>query len=164
MMMKLSEVEREKFQLLLMAAVDGELSSEDRTVFDQYLHQYSECQEEWQRYVRLKEVVREIQFAEPPQEIWNGYSVRVYGRIERGIAWIAFSIGCIILLAYGGFKTVEALIADPQLQLVVKIAFIADISVVVMLVLSQLLMLLLSIPQHIILWQKPVRLQSSEPQ
>jgi len=135
-MMKLPELEKERFQMLLTAAIDGELSGQDQAVFKQYLRQYPECQEEWQRYVKLKELTRAMQFTKPSQEVWDQYWVRIYNRIERGIAWIIFSIGCIILLTYGGFKAIEALIADPQLEMIVKIGLIAVIGGLAILIVS----------------------------
>jgi hypothetical protein len=134
--MKLPEEEKTKFQMLLMAAIDGELSGEEQTVFMQYLRQYPECQEEWQRYSKLKEVTKAMQFTKPAQEIWDQYWVGIYNRIERGLGWILFSIGSIILLTYGGYKAIEALIADPQLELVVKIGLIGVIGGLVILIVS----------------------------
>jgi anti-sigma factor RsiW len=135
-MMKLPENEKRKFQMLLMAAIDGELSGEQRAMFQQYLRQYPECQEEWQRYAKLKEVSRTMQFTKPAQEVWDQYWVRIYNRIERGLAWILLSIGSIILLTYGGFKAIEALMADPQLELVVKIGLLGVIGGLVILIVS----------------------------
>ena len=134
--MKLPEAQKEKFQMLLMAAIDGELSNEESAQFDEYLRRYPECQEEWQRYSKLKEVAKTMQFSKPHPEVWDRYWVGIYNRIERGLGWIVFSIGCVILLTYGGFKAVEAIIADPQLALIVKVGIIAVIGGVVMLIVS----------------------------
>jgi predicted anti-sigma-YlaC factor YlaD len=134
--MKLPEMEKEKFQMLLMAAIDGELSGEEQAVFEQYLRQYPECQEEWQRYAKLKEVTRTMQFTKPAQEVWEHYWARVYNRLERGLGWILLSIGSIILLTYGGYKAIEALIADTQLEVIVKIGLIGVIGGLVILIVS----------------------------
>ncbi|MDZ7288961.1 MAG: hypothetical protein ONB44_01125 [candidate division KSB1 bacterium] len=135
-MMKLPEAEKQQFRMLLMAAIDGEISGADKTRFQQYLQQYPECREEWQRYAKLKEVTSTMQFTKPQPEVWDRYWINVYNRIERGIGWIIFSIGCVILLTYGGFKTVEAIIADPQLELIVKIGITAVIGGLLLLVVS----------------------------
>jgi hypothetical protein len=114
--MQLPDSEKEKFRMLLMAAVDGEISGEEKSRFEQYVDQYPECREEWQRYSKLKEVTKTMQFTKPQAEVWDRYWVGIYNRLERGLGWIVFSLGCVILLTYGGFKAVEAIIADPSLR------------------------------------------------
>ncbi len=123
--MKLPATEKEKFQLLLMAAIDNELSAEEKPQFEQYIRQYPECYAEWQKYIKLKEVTQTMQFTKPAPEVWNRYWVNIYNRLERGLGWIMFSIGCVILLTYGGFKMVEAIITDSKLEAIVKIGVIA---------------------------------------
>jgi hypothetical protein len=134
--MPLPHSEKEKFRTLLMAAIDGEIAGEEKARFEQYVEQYPECREEWQRYAKLKEVTKTMQFTKPHPEVWDRYWVGIYNRIERGLGWIVFSIGCVILLTYGGFKAIEAIIADPQLELVVKIGIIAVIGGLVLLIVS----------------------------
>lgn len=134
--MELPATEKEKFQFLLMAAIDGELSDEQQGTFEQFLRQYPACQEEWQRYSKLKEVTTTMQFTKPTQETWDQYWTGVYNRLERGLGWIVFSIGSIILLTYGGYKAIESLIADPQLELIVKIGLIGVIGGLVILIVS----------------------------
>ncbi len=77
-----------------------------------------------------------MQFAKPHPEVWDHYWVGIYNRLERGLGWIVFSIGCVILLTYGGFKAIEAIIADLQLELIVKIGIVAVIGGLVMLIVS----------------------------
>ncbi len=72
----------------------------------------------------------------PPDEVWDDYWMNIYNRIERGIAWIIFSIGAIILMTYGLFKAVEEIIADPQLAVIVKIGIITVIGGLVILAVS----------------------------
>jgi hypothetical protein len=134
--MKLPAAEKEKFHLLLMAAIDDELSAGEKPQFEQYIRQYPECQAEWQKYVKLKEVTQTMQFTKPAPEVWDRYWVAVYNRIERGLGWIVFSIGCVILLTFGGFKMVEAIIADPGLEMIVKIGIIAVIGGLMLLIVS----------------------------
>jgi hypothetical protein len=133
---RLPDAERERFQILLTGAVDAELSQEQQAEFERYLKEYPECQTEWEQYAKLKEVTQTMKFKTPSQEIWDAYWLNVYNRIERGIAWIILSIGCIILLTYGGFKAIETLIADPQLETIIKVGLIAVIGGLVILVVS----------------------------
>ncbi len=123
--MMLPAAEKEKFQQLLMAAIDGELSAEEKPQFERYVREYPECHAEWQKYLKLKEVTQTMQFTKPAPEVWDRYWVSIYNRLERGIGWIVFSIGCVILLTYGGFKMIEAVVTDSKLEAIVKIGIIA---------------------------------------
>ena len=64
--------------------------------------------------------------------------MNIYNRIERGIGWIIFSVGCMILITYGLFKAVESIIADPQLETIIKVGIIAVIAGTVILLVSVL--------------------------
>lgn len=135
---KITKKEEERFHTLLMGVVDGELTLEERTEFDRLLNEYIEFKREWKQYQKLKEVTQTMKFNSPPPEVWDKYWVNIYNRIERGIGWIIFSIGCIILLTYGIFKAVESIIADPQLEGIVKVGIFAVIAGIVILVVSVL--------------------------
>lgn len=133
---EMTDTERERFNLLLMKALDGELSGEEKSEFEQFVERFDLCRDELNRYSRLKEVVMSISFKDPPGEVWDGYWMDVYNRIERGIGWILLSIGCIILVTYGVFHIVESVIHDPELGLIVKGAILATIAGLVVLFIS----------------------------
>ncbi len=134
----LPATEKEKFQLLLMAAIDGELSAAEKPRFEQYVREYPECYAEWQKYLKLKEVTQTMQFTKPAPELWEHYWADIYNRLERGLGWIVFSLGCVILLTYGGFKAVEAFIADQSLEWIVKAGIVAVIGGLMLLFVSVL--------------------------
>ena len=115
-------VDRERTRRLMMAALDGEISGEDRRELEQMLERDAELQEEWQRMTRLKEVTSSMSFREPPEEVWEEYWTSIYNRIERGIAWLLASIGAIVLLGYGAWRWVEAILGDQDLPVYVKLA------------------------------------------
>jgi len=125
-----------RFRQLLMGAVDGELTSDEEIEFFRLVDHYPAFQKEWESYKKLKEVTRAMKFKSPSKEVWDNYWLNIYNRIERGIAWIIFSIGCIILITYGLFKGIEAMLADTQLEGIVKIAIIAVIAGLVILLVS----------------------------
>ncbi|HDQ00369.1 MAG TPA: hypothetical protein ENN22_14475 [bacterium] len=128
--------EKERFYCLLMGAIDDELSAEQATEFHEIVSKNSECRREWQNYQKLKEVTKTMKLKSPPAEVWDSYWKNVYNRIERGIGWIVFSIGAVILITYGLFKAVESVITDTQLELVLKIGIIAVIAGLVILLVS----------------------------
>lgn len=128
--------DQERFHSLLMGAVDNELTPVERREFQILIEKYPEFQTEWNKYQHLKEVTQSMKFKSPKKEVWDNYWMHVYNRIERGIAWIIFSVGAVILITYGLFKTVEAIIADPQLEGILKIGIIAVIAGIVILLVS----------------------------
>jgi len=115
----------EQHRLLLMKALDGDLSHREEEEFRRLLQESKEFQEEWKSLSKLKEVTSQMRFSNPPAEIWEKYWTNVYYRLERGVAWILVSLGAIVLLTYGGFKAVESILADTTLALALKIALLA---------------------------------------
>ena len=128
--------DQERFQQLLMGALDNELPSDELLEFNVLVRQYPDFKTELEQYRHLKEVTQSMKFKSPKQEVWDSYWMKVYNRIERGIAWIIFSVGAVILITYGLFKAVEAIIADPQLELIIKIGIIAVLAGMVILFVS----------------------------
>lgn len=122
-----SGADRRKFEQLMMAAIDGEFKRSEQEEFESLLRKYPSYQTEWEEYKKLKEATMQLQFKSAPDEVWDRYWTGIYNRIERGVAWLFISIGAAILLTYGGFKAVESLIADPNLELIMKVGIIAVI-------------------------------------
>jgi hypothetical protein len=122
--------------MLLMAAVDGELSTEEQREFKKFVSISSDCQREWEEYKKLKEATMQLKFTQPSEEVWDRYWLNVYNRIERGIGWILTSIGAMIVLFYGAFKAVESIIADAQLEWFVKAGILAALGGLVILLVS----------------------------
>ena len=127
---------RERFNQLLMGAVDQELTSSELKEFNLMIEKHPDFRKEWEQYKKLKEVTQAMKFKSPSKEVWDNYWMNTYNKFERGIAWIIFSIGAIILITYGLFKAVESIIADPQLQGIIKIGIIAVLLGLVILLVS----------------------------
>ena len=115
----------EDYGPMLTAYVDGELSDEDRRRLDEHLAGCQRCRDQLAEWTALQEELAMIKFTEPTdaelQRYWSG----VYNRLERGIGWILFSVGSILLLCYGAFKLIESVITDPTVAWVVKIGVVA---------------------------------------
>lgn len=132
------QVAVERFRVLVMGAVDNELTTEEQREFETLLERYPVFREEWQAYKRLKEVTQSMTFKTPSDEVWDNYWMNVYNRIERGIAWIIISIGAVILTTYGLFQAVESIIADPQIEGILKVGIILTIGGFTLLIVSTL--------------------------
>ena len=110
---------------LLMGYLDNELSNEQRRQFEEHLSGCSECKDELKEFRRLKAITDEVTLVEPEDKIWQDYWSGVYNRIERSVGWIFFSIAAILLTIYGGFKMIEEMIKDPNIETMFKIGLLA---------------------------------------
>ncbi len=109
----------------MMAALDDELSSNEREQLDRLLANDGRLRSEWERFERVKEVTREMSYKEPPEEVWEGYWASVYNRAERGLGWSLVSAGTLVLFGYGVWHAVEAVLADSGVPGFLKIAIFA---------------------------------------
>jgi anti-sigma factor RsiW len=117
-------VDPERSRRLMMAALDGEISPEEQRELDRVLETDSEVREEWERMSRVKEVTSTMVMREPPEEVWEQYWTSVYNRTERGIGWVLFSLGSIVLLGYGAWKWAEAIFQTEDLPFLPKAAIL----------------------------------------
>ena len=126
----------EKFKPLITGYVDGELSEDQKQQLETHLQGCAGCKEELDKLRQLKEDLAMVKLKEPSdlelQQYWSG----VYNRLERGIGWILFSVGAIIVLCYGGFKLIEEVIKDPSVGLLLKIGLVALVFGIVILFVS----------------------------
>ena len=77
-----------------------------------------------------------IQFREPSDAELDRYWSNVYNRLERGLGWILFSLGAILLLCWGAFAAIEEMIQDPNVSMVIKIGVVALVAGLVVLFVS----------------------------
>ena len=57
-----------------------------------------------------------VKFKSPPNETWEGYWLGIYNRLERGVAWVALSLGATILLTYALYHMVTNMISGIEEQ------------------------------------------------
>jgi hypothetical protein len=110
---------------LMMAALDGEISTDERLELERALALDGALRREWESMSRVKAVTSEIGFREPPEEVWGQYWTSVYNRTERGVGWILVSVGAIVLLGYGAWEFVTSLLEDTAVPWPIKFAILA---------------------------------------
>ena len=128
----------EEFKPMMMAYIDDELPDEDRRRFERHLEGCESCARELSEFASLKEELAMVKFAEPTDAELERYWRSIYNRLERGLGWILFSAGAIVLLCYGAFVLLEEVIRDPNVALAVKIGVSALIVGAVVLFVSLL--------------------------
>ena len=120
-----SQPSDERAQALMMAALDREITPEDRRELDELLKERPDLAAEWRQFQHLEEVTRMTRIAQPPNAAFAGYWQSVYNRLERGIAWILVSIGTLVLVGWGLWQAVQDLLADTTTPLFAKLAIFA---------------------------------------
>jgi predicted anti-sigma-YlaC factor YlaD len=113
---------------LMMGYLDNELSNEQRRQFEEHLTGCSECKDELKEFRKLKAITDEVTLVEPEDRIWQDYWSGVYNRIERSVGWIVFSVAAILLIIYGGFKMIEEMVKDPDIETILKAGLLALIA------------------------------------
>lgn len=98
----------------------NEISEEEKNELNKILEKNAGIKREFEEQKRVKEVLRKMKLKNPSREVWDGYWLGIYNRIERGIAWIAISIGAIIFFGYAAIQAVNSFLSDSQLPVIVK--------------------------------------------
>ncbi len=113
---------------LMMGYLDNELTDEQRSQFEEHLAGCPECASELEEFRKLKAITDEVTLVEPEDRIWQDYWNGIYNRIERGLGWIIFSVAAILLTIYGGFKAIEEMVKDPDIETILKVGLLALIA------------------------------------
>ncbi len=110
---------------MLAGYVDGELPENDRLTFERELSVDAELRAELEEFMKLKNITGVMTYADLPDEVWENYWQSLYKKTERGLGWILFSIGAIVLIFAGLFQIMNELYADPNVPLFIKISVTA---------------------------------------
>jgi predicted anti-sigma-YlaC factor YlaD len=111
----------EEIRILLSALVDNELSPGEKRKVGEHLEGCAECRAEYSRLLRLKEVTSDMQYFDLPDRLRASYWKEIYNRLERSTGWILFSIGAILLLAFGAWELLDKFFLSEQPPLILKL-------------------------------------------
>lgn len=134
----MNEKNHHYYKRLLMGLLDSELSADEKKSVEMHLDGCVECRGELEEFNKMKGVMKNMRYKEPPDEVWEKYWSKVYNRLERGLSWILVSIGAMILLFYAGFKAVGSLVRDPTVAIFLKVAILVLLAGLVILFVSVL--------------------------
>jgi hypothetical protein len=123
------------YETWITGYIDGELPEPDRRRLEEHLEGCRPCRLELERLTALKEELAMLKFKEPGDAELRRYWSGIYNRLERGVGWILFSLGAIIALGCGTVLTLEAVLEDTEVPLLMKVGIFAlAIGLVVLLV------------------------------
>jgi len=126
----------EDYRPWISAYVDDELAGEDRKRLEAHLGECASCRRELEELIQFKESLAMVQFNEPTDAQLDRYWSGVYNRLERGVGWILFSLGAILLLCWGAFLVLEDLLTDGDVPLAMKAGVVLLVVGVVVLLVS----------------------------
>ena len=129
---------KDRFIYLMENHFENKLSEDEEKVFFHLINNNSELKKEFEEQKRVKEVLSNMMLKNPSQEIWDGYWLGIYNRIERGLAWIIISIGAVLFLGFSVIKFIETLYLDSTVPVIMKIGIYAISFGLVILVVSLL--------------------------
>ena len=112
---------KERFILLIEKYFNKELTHDEKDEFDSLLL-YEEYRKEFEEQKRVKEVLSKMKLKNPSAEFWDKYWLRIYNKVERGLAWLAVILGFTILIIYGSIEAVEQFFADSETPGIIKFA------------------------------------------
>ena len=125
----------EQVKIALMGYLDGELDRPHRKELEDHLSGCSSCRGELNQFRAMKEVLHPMKFKEPSDPMWEEYWTHLYNRMERGVGWIAISIGSIILLSYGLIQWVKEMLPGSNVPWFLRGAiFLVVVGLVILLI------------------------------
>lgn len=119
----------DRARALMMAAIDDELTPEDRRELEARAAQSPAVREEWDRLARVRAVTQTMTWKEPAVETWDRYWGNVYNRTERKVAWLLVLGGALVLSGWALWEAVPAWFSaiweDDSMPVAVRIAAVA---------------------------------------
>jgi hypothetical protein len=120
---------------LMMKAVDNIATPAELKELEKYIQEDSNLANEYKAFQKIKEVTDSIMFKELPDSYWKGYWEGIYNRLERGLGWILFSIGAMIILIYGGYRLLYDFFLSDEVSLILKLGVgVGGIGLIILLV------------------------------
>lgn len=128
----------ERVRHLMMAALDEEISKEERAELGRAIDSDNDLRDELEAFQRLKEVTNTMTPRRPSGETWDTYWEDVYRRIERGIGWVLVSLAVIVLGIWASWQFVHELLVDTSAPAFVRWSVLALVAGLVILFVSVL--------------------------
>lgn len=110
----------DEIKILLSGLVDDELDRQQKKIVEDHIVTCDACREEYSRLLKLKEVTNDMRHYDLPDRLMAGYWQGIYRRTERGLGWIFFSVGAILLIMFGAWQILNGFFLDPTVPVIFK--------------------------------------------
>ncbi len=112
---------KDRFIILLEAYLSDTASPSEKEEFESIIKTDEKLKQEYLEQKRIKEVLKKMKLKNPTKEFWDSYWEGSYNKLERGLSWLAISIGAIILLGFAGAGIVEFFFEETQTPALLKL-------------------------------------------
>ncbi len=100
--------------------VAGELPEAELAEITAHLNSCEACRRELAAFREMNSLLEPLRLPDPPDTMWDNYWDGIYNRIERGLGWILFSLGAIVVLFFGFSRLIRDMLADPTVPPLIK--------------------------------------------
>lgn len=126
----------EESRVLLMGYIDGELDAAARARLEDHLSVCVACRAEEAAYRRLGRITESALSDDVAARLggpdpWPS----VYRQLERGIGWLLFGVGLVLLGGYALWQFLSGFLLDPEVPIVVR-AGVSAVSIGVLVLLA----------------------------
>jgi hypothetical protein len=105
----------------LSAYLDGELTQQESQKVAVHLRDCHACREVYEDFRRMREDIKRLEFPEPSDEQWRSVMGGLAFKTTRGIGWLLWVGGAVVLVAYGLYE----LIRDPLINVIEHVGILA---------------------------------------
>lgn len=112
----------ERTLYLIEKYIDNSLTKEESAELENLIQNSPEIKKDIEEQKNVREVLSKMKLKDPSKEVWDGYWLGIYNRLERGLAWIAISIGLLVIFGYSSYEAVQSIIKDTHTPQFVKIS------------------------------------------
>ena len=110
----------DRFPRLSMAWLDDEITADERRDFEAHIETCPACRAELEKLRGVKEVTTRMKMIDLEEKEWDLYWSRIYNRLERKVGWIFFSVGAMVVIAYGLYLALGDLFTDDSIPLFLR--------------------------------------------
>lgn len=110
----------ERFIYLMEKYFEKAISQSEEQELNNLLRSNSMLKAEFEDQKKVREVLDKMKMKNPSSEVWDGYWLGIYRKLERGLSWIFISIGAVILFSYAVYQASEQFFFDPSTPEIIK--------------------------------------------
>ena len=119
----------------LSAYLDGELTQQESQKVAVHLRDCQACREVHEDFRKMREDIKQLEFPQPSDEQWRTIMGGFAFKTTRGLGWLLWAAGLVILLAYGTYEFIR----DPSVHALERVGVLALILGLVLVFLTVLI-------------------------
>jgi anti-sigma factor (TIGR02949 family) len=117
---------------MLSGYLDGELTQGDRQRVELHLESCADCRKSYEDMAALRQAVGRLSFGEMSPQQWRKMMNDVTVRSSRGLGWLLYVAGLVILVGFGAYEFVN----DDTVPAIVKTGMVGVVIGLVLLFIS----------------------------